>query len=301
MRLPQDKLGKIKNYVHAGQGVIIAIAWLMCIIIFTRDGDSDGRIGWYFALVSQQAVAVNGAMADHVFLQCWLTIPILVYLVMVPMFSRSRRFSNMYAFAALDVISIILWLSAWASMASYVSGGKGKGDNKDKDKTGCDNFAFGSPARCKISQGIIILGVILMLAFAGTAFLSVKAAMHFRRTGEAPDAGMGNDNLAKQTQDAFSSNMRNNDPFDDNQEDVDARQGGQAGYGPARRSEEDEYAPLQYNDPDDVSQVQPTQPAGPLAYAGQSGGVIHDYDTSYHGAYGRPAPDSDYANPSYGR
>jgi hypothetical protein len=52
MRVPQDKLAKIKNYVHAGQGAIIAIAWLMCIIIFTRQGHSDGRIGWYFGLVS---------------------------------------------------------------------------------------------------------------------------------------------------------------------------------------------------------------------------------------------------------
>ena len=60
MRLPQDKLGNIKTYVHAAQGVIIAIAWLMCIIIFTRDGNSDGRVGWYFGLVSQQAVAMIG-------------------------------------------------------------------------------------------------------------------------------------------------------------------------------------------------------------------------------------------------
>ena len=218
---------------------------------------------------------------------------------MVPMWSRARRFSNVYAFAALDALSVVLWLSAWAAMASYVSEGKGKGDNEKA--TGCDNFKFGSPARCKISQGIIILGVILMLAFAATTFVSFKAVMHFRQTGEMPDSSMGNDNLAKQTQDAFSSNMRNDDPFDDNQEDPDARQGVRAGYGPARRSEEDEYAPLQYNDHDDVSQAQPTQPAGPLGYGGQSGGVMHDYDTSYAGAYGRPAPDGDYGNTSYGR
>lgn len=54
MRLPQDKLGKIKNYVHGAQGVVIAIAWVMCIVIFTRQGQSDGRVGWYFGLVSSQ-------------------------------------------------------------------------------------------------------------------------------------------------------------------------------------------------------------------------------------------------------
>lgn len=280
MRIPQDKLGKIKNYVHAGQGVMIAIAWLMCIVIFTRDGQSDGRVGWYFGL-------------------CWLSIPILVYLVMVPMWSRARRFSNVYAFATLDALSIVLWLTAWAAMASYVSEGKGKGDKKDE--SGCDNFKLGSPGRCKISQGVIVIGVFVMLAFAATTFVSFKAVMHYKRTGEVPTAAAGNDNFAKQSQDAFSSNMRNDDPFDDHQEDLDARQGGKSGYGPARRSEEDEYVPLQNNDHDDVSQAQPTQPAGPLGYGPQSGGVMHDYDTSYAGSYGRHVPDGGYGNGSYGR
>lgn len=60
MRLPQDRLSLIKNYVHAAQGVIIAVAWLMCIIIFTRQGQSDGRIGWYFGLVSHEHDASIG-------------------------------------------------------------------------------------------------------------------------------------------------------------------------------------------------------------------------------------------------
>lgn len=218
---------------------------------------------------------------------------------MVPMWSRARRFSNIYAFATLDAVSVILWLSAWAAMASYVAEGKGKGDKKDA--SGCDNFKFGSPARCNISQGVIFLGVLVMLCFAATAFISFKAVMHYRQTGEMPNPRMGNDNFAKQTQDAFSSNLRNNDPFDDNQEVLDPRQGGRSGYGPARRSEDDEYVPLHENDHDDLSQVQPTQPGGPLGYGSQSGGVVHDYDTSYAGAYGRHVPDNGYGNTPYGR
>jgi translocation protein SEC72 len=214
------------------------------------------------------------------------------------MWSRAQRFSNVYAFAALDALSVILWLTAWAAVASYVSEGKGKGKN-DK-ATGCNNFKFGSPGRCNISQGIVVLGVFLMLCFAATAFISFKAVMHFKQTGEMPNPTMGNDNLAKQTQDAFSSNMRNDDPFDDNQENLDARQGGRSGYGPARRSEDDEYALLHNNDHEDVGQAQPTQPAGPLGY-GQSGGVMHDYDTSYAGGYGRHVPGSGYGNDSYNR
>jgi translocation protein SEC72 len=209
----------------------------------------------------------------------------LVYLVMVPMWSRAQRFANIYAFAALDAASVVLWLSAWAAMASYVSEGKGKGEN-DK-ASGCDNFKFGSPARCKISQGVIFLGVLLMLAFGATTFISYKAIMHFKRTGEMPDHSVGNDNMAKQTQDAFSSNMRHDDPFEDNQEDLDPRQGGSSGYGPSRRSEDDAYAPLHDNDHDDILRTQPTKPAGPLGYGAESGGGTHDYDTSYGGGYGR--------------
>lgn len=218
---------------------------------------------------------------------------------MVPMWSRARRFSNVYAFATLDALSVVLWLSAWAAMASYVSEGKGKG--KSEKATGCDNFKFGTSGRCKISEGIIVLGVILMLCFAATAFISFRAVMHYKRTGEMPAPTVGNDNFAKQTQDAFSSNIRNDDPFDDNHENLDARQGGPSGYGPARRSEDDEYALLHNNDHDDVSQAQPAQPAGPLGYGPNSGGVMHDYDTSYAGSYGKHIPDAGYGHASYGR
>lgn len=202
---------------------------------------------------------------------------------MVPMWSRAQRFSNIYAFAALDGLSVVLWLSAWAAMASYVSAGKGKG--KDDKKQGCDNFKFGSPGRCKLSQGVTALGVFVMLSFIATTFVSIKAVMHFRKTGEVPQAAMGND-MAKQTQDAFSSNMRNDDPFDDHHENPDPRQGGVSGYQPARRSEDDEYAPMYNNDHEDLTNVRPAQPAGPLG-SNQAGGVMHDYDTSYSGAYGQ--------------
>lgn len=218
---------------------------------------------------------------------------------MVPMWSRAQRFSNVYAFAALDTLSAVLWLSAWAAMASYVAEGKGRGENEKA--TGCDNFKFGSPGRCKVSQGIVFLGVILMLCFVATAFVSFKAVMHYKRTGEMPNPGMGNDNFAKQTQDAFSSNMRNDDPFDDNHVDLDARQGATSGYGAARRSEDDEYALLHNNDQEDVSQAQPMQPSGPLGYGPSTGGVMHDYDTSYAGSYGRQIPSTSYGNGSYGR
>lgn len=51
MRLQLDSLGKIKNYIHAAQGVVLALALILTIAIFTRDGQNSGAVGWYFGLV----------------------------------------------------------------------------------------------------------------------------------------------------------------------------------------------------------------------------------------------------------
>lgn len=62
------------------------------------------------------------------------------------------------------------------AVASYVAAGKAadsddKDDNddddndKDKDKeekSGCDAFGFGSPGKCKLSTGTVILGVVIL-------------------------------------------------------------------------------------------------------------------------------------------
>lgn len=86
------------------------------------------------------------------------------------MWPRARRFGNVYAFATLDCLFVVLWFSAWVAVASYVASGKSKGasdaeKDKDKDKekkTGCDAFAYGSPGKCKLSTGTVILGVIVL-------------------------------------------------------------------------------------------------------------------------------------------
>ncbi|KAL9617530.1 MAG: hypothetical protein Q9160_007688 [Pyrenula sp. 1 TL-2023] len=207
---------------------------------------------------------------------------------MVPMWSRTQRFANVYAFVAIDSALVILWLSAWASVASYVAGGKGKG--KDTKKSGCDNFKYGSPGRCKLSEATIILGVIIMLLFIATSYISFKGVTYYKRTGTMPTASGGND-FAKQTQDAFSSNMRN-DEFDD-EADLDPRQGGRvAGGGPPRHSDDDEYALLHQNGDDDLAGTggvpsSHPHPGRPVSYGQpENPQTLHDYDTSYGGAYG---------------
>jgi len=260
MRLPLDQFGKIKNYIHIGQAAILFLAWILTIAVFTRDGKTDSRVGWYFGL-------------------CWLSIPILIYLVMVPMWSRARRFSNVYAFASLDGLSVVLWLSAWAAVASYVSAGKGKGDKKNAE--GCDNFKYGSPGRCKLSEAIIVFGVIEMLLFIATAIISFRAVMTFKRTGMMPAAtkmGGAPTDFSAQTQDAFSSNMRTEEEFDEGQHD-----GGRQDYAYQKPSLDDEYAPIHQNDHEDITHMPAAQLQSPLNHNGLG---IHDYDTSYNGAYG---------------
>lgn len=211
------------------------------------------------------------------------------------MWSRTARYANVYASATLDALSVILWLSAWAAVASYVSDGKSKGKSKGKSTTGsgCDNFGLGSRTKCNLSEATIFFGVIIMLLFVATSYISFKAVMHYRRTGQMPTSVKPSHDFAAQTQDAFSSNLRTDD-FDDVAGGFDARQGGgyQAGLGISKQ-DDDEYALLHQADNDDLGRQPPNHgplPV-PLSY-GQGGNGSQDYNTSYGGAYGRHSPNS---------
>src|SRR2546423_288854 len=217
----------------------------------------------------------------------------LIYLVMTPMWSRTARFANVYASATLDGLSVILWLSAWAAVASYVNAGKGKG--KNKKASGCDNFGLGSAAKCKLSEAAIVLGVIIMLLFVATSYISFKSVMHYKRTGQMPASAKPANDFAAQTQAAFSSNLRTDD-FDD-EASFDARQGG--GIGGVSRQDEDEYALLRQADNDDLSHPPPPSHATLPVPSRSDGNVQQDYSTSYGGAYGRYSSGyiQDYGNP----
>lgn len=199
---------------------------------------------------------------------------------MVPMWSRARKFANVYAFASLDALSVLLWLTAWAAVASYLDSGKGKGDKKDAE--GCDNFKYGSPGRCKLSGALVAFGVIQMLLFVATAFFSFRAVMTFKQTGMMPAGQMGGkpNDFSAQNQDAFSSNMRTDEDFDDDRET-----GGRQEYNYQKPSFEDEYAPIHQNDHDDMAHLPPAQTQSPL---NQSGLGIHSYDTSYNNRFETP-------------
>ncbi|KAJ5441970.1 Tetratricopeptide TPR2 [Penicillium cf. griseofulvum] len=283
-------LGRTKNILHFVQGFSIFLAWAITIAIWTKGGSGiDGRTGWYWGL-------------------CWLSIPGLIYLVAVPMWPRARRFGNVYAFACVDVLYSILWLSAWICLASYVAQGKSKGASSDDDKkstdtkpttrraeeakkTGCDNWAYGSAAKCNLSTATTIIGVIIFVLFAITAWMSFRNVMHFRRTGTLPDA-VSDPTFAAQSKAAFSSN-----PAHDFEEDEDNfRSGRGGGMAASSRDQDEDYALLHQSEVDDLSNAHgrtamqgsydPTAPA--------PGGILHDYNnTGYGGAHGQH-----YAEPS---
>ena len=255
MRLQQDRFQKIKNYLHAVQAGLLFLAIILTIAIYTRNGASDGRTGWFFGL-------------------CWLTIPLLIYLVMVPMYSRTQKFGNVYAFAALDGLFTVLWLSAWAAVASYVSAGGG-----------CSKFSLGSNGKCKLSEGTIILGVFIMALFGATSYVSIRNVMHYRRTGMLP-AQTAND-FEVQTQDAFSSNMQK----DDLEDDADSHRGSYptydqasapAAFDPTSYGQNGQYAPLTHQS-DHEGLDQPHLAGLGVRYSNPS---VMDQDTSYAGGYG---------------
>lgn len=66
MRLQLDHFGKLKNHIHAGQALILFLAWVLTIALLTRDGRSDGRVGWYFGLVGGGGSASIDTLTDTV-------------------------------------------------------------------------------------------------------------------------------------------------------------------------------------------------------------------------------------------
>ncbi|KAL1962604.1 hypothetical protein VTN77DRAFT_9397 [Rasamsonia byssochlamydoides] len=282
MRLPSTSPARIKNIIHAFQAFVIFLGWALTIAVFTKGDGIDGRSAWYFGL-------------------CWLTAPALIYLVAVPLFPRARRFGNVYAFATIDCIFVILWFSAWVGVASFVGEGKSKGEAEQKNsknpKSGCDAFAYGSAAKCEISEGTVILGVIVFLGFIATSLISLRNVFYFRRTGTLPDA-VADPTFDAQTKAAFSSNPAQE--FDEE----DEFRSGRAGDGPSQygQDRDEDYALLQQSETDDMGG--PHHSAVQGAYdptAPNPGSVMHDYDTSYGGAYGQHynQPSESYGNTRY--
>ncbi|KAL8812145.1 MAG: hypothetical protein Q9200_001262 [Gallowayella weberi] len=115
MRLPENLLQKSKIVLHGLQGLVIFLSWAIIIAIFTKDGSTDGRVKYFFAL-------------------CWFCIPLLIYQTAVPQFDRVKRFSNAYAHTAIDILLVIFWFAAFISVATWTREGIKKGVGRPDHK-----------------------------------------------------------------------------------------------------------------------------------------------------------------------
>jgi len=111
-------------------------------------------------------------------LMCFATIPFLIYLASIPMWERTQRFANVFAFLAIDAIFAILWLAAWAALVSWVRAGQAAGAAEMKLPDGSQNCTtfetknFGSPEKCNLANHCVAFGVVMFALFIPTAIIS---------------------------------------------------------------------------------------------------------------------------------
>ncbi|KAL8995400.1 MAG: hypothetical protein Q9188_006825 [Gyalolechia gomerana] len=264
MRLPENLLQKTKIALHGVQGLVIFLAWAITIAIFTKPGSTDGRTKFFFAL-------------------CWFCIPLLIYQTGIPQFNRTRRFSNAYAHAAIDVLLAIFWFAAFISVATWTREGIKNGVGRPGVK-GCDAFAWGGGgSKCHLSQATIGMGVIIFLLFLATSFISIKNLLYYRRNGSLPGITPSHEAHPVPNQDeddqvkyAFSSNPH--DQFDEDEE---------AGGGGGRQHEDSSTYEVLHPSSTTAAHDDPWRQQHNNPTTSNLGGGRYDdpdaIDTSYHG------------------
>jgi len=52
MRIEQDGLGRLKQWIYISASAVLFITWCLSLSALTQAGTVDGRLGWVFGLVS---------------------------------------------------------------------------------------------------------------------------------------------------------------------------------------------------------------------------------------------------------
>jgi len=153
------------------QALSIFIAACITITVFTGSGRTDGRSKWFFAT-------------------CWLSIPALIYLVAVPIWSRAANVAKALWFAVVDLVFTIFWLSAFAAVLAWLRAGmiQGTVDKKIPQNQGnCTTFAYGTEKQCTLSYAASGFGVFIFLLFAATSTISVLYVLKAKKNPQADD------------------------------------------------------------------------------------------------------------------
>lgn len=130
-----EGIPKYKLLFHSFQIIFAFVLWCLEIAVFRHDSAKiTGRNGWTFAMVcispiispfglkfsyEELRILTNTSVAN----QPLLTIPAWIYLTMAPRHSRTRKIANPRVMVTVDALYTILWLSAFATQASYNSAG----------------------------------------------------------------------------------------------------------------------------------------------------------------------------------
>lgn len=147
-------------------------------------------------------------MTGLISIQCFLTVPAIIYLTMTPRFPRTRRFANPYATVTVDIIFTILWLSAFSAVANWNGSGR------------CHSA-------CRVSRIIVVFGVLIWYVFPLSSFkielslcnlgyrllwtlaaaMSIYGTIYFRREGYLPGASRAphNASMIDPDKEAFST------------------------------------------------------------------------------------------------
>jgi len=213
MRQSLSTLQKVKTGVHALQAVLIFVAACITIAVFTTGGGStDGRTKWYFAV-------------------CWLSIPGIIYLVAVPIWSRAANIAKALWFAIVDVLFAIFWLSAFAAVLSWNNVGIAQGaeDKKiPKGEASCTTFAFGSEKKCKLSYTASSFGVVIFITFLASAGISIFYTIKAKKNPELDDPWLAPQSSQKYKPTGMSDmeNGQKDPVWDSNTQDLDGHHDG---------------------------------------------------------------------------
>ncbi|KAG9248224.1 hypothetical protein BJ878DRAFT_489092 [Calycina marina] len=244
----------IKLALHCVQALLIFVAWAVEIAVFkATDSSIDGRPGWHFGL-------------------CFLTVPAIIFLTMVPRFPRTRKLANPYVMAAIDGVFCVFWLSAFASVASWNSAGK-CGDG------------------CGTSKAVVAISVVIWLLWVATTLMSLYAVTYFMREGYYPGLSRAptNAQMIDPDKDAFSTA-----PHDDVYAPVQHDDHEIHNMGGPLDSHNYNSAPT-YDGP-------PQIPGGAYSEASNMGGGLggHTYESHGAGRYVSPSVEEETAYNPYG-
>ncbi|KAF2647178.1 hypothetical protein K491DRAFT_723649 [Lophiostoma macrostomum CBS 122681] len=281
MRVPQSYVQKCKVVAHTFQGLFIFVTGCVTLAVMTKGGTTGGGTKWLLAL-------------------CFLSIPALIYLVMVPMWSRASRFANAYAFFAIDVVYALCWIISAITVGVWNGKGIRDGAKEQKKNASCDTFKYGSATKCSLSKATVGLAVVVFFLFLLTSCISFYYLKKFRTDGAMPYEGkafnphhLGGENPQKDptwsTEIEPVDHRDSHDSFDDSRTERGGNQ------------EEDEYALLHSTETDEgrhpgrpLSWGEDRRPVPPYASLHDEGpsalspGGYDDYrpaqDTSYGGS-----------------